>query len=376
MRQGVSQLSYSSTAGIAVPFVVSLTMSSPHFKSTRGSVSGQSHHHGSNGRTGNQKNNINGTSNNAVSQAAYDEIVGALSKDMPMVMHGSGDVVPWETNPESKMLLSQLTANYISNLVEAAVDAHEILNGGHRPPLPPPPPPFKNEKREPPLPAPYEWPLSTQTAAAKSAAAKKKAAGKANDQPTNPENLKRRKRNIDYWDEPLPDPKIKNKAKPTPPATDKDIDGVPIADWVGVAGVDFFEDSRARSAHVAQPHAIGTQNFIFPVCHDSALYGKILDVQGARRSMEPVLANATIQNVIRNEGALQGVGALRKRRRDKKQSASRKKGGDNDEDDEDDAADDEPEATDSEDEDTGAAWPGLDELLPVHTTNDFLKSLM
>ncbi|KAL3918561.1 MAG: hypothetical protein SGILL_004177 [Bacillariaceae sp.] len=329
---------------------------------------------------------------------------------MPMIMHGSGDVVPWETNPESKMLLSQLTANYVSNLVEAAVDAHSILNGGRRPPLPPPPPVKAKDHRKPHLPAPYIWPSTTGTGASTAAAAasasltaaakasnkkknttKKDATAAAAGGPTNPENFKRRKRNVDYFDEPLPEPKIKNNNRgataAAPTTTNKDIDGVPIGDWVGVAGVDFFEETRARSAHVAPPHAIGTQSFIFPVCHDSALYGKILDVQGAaRRSLEPVLANATIRDVIRTEAALQGAGALRKRRRDKKSklasSSSRgrtKGGGDDDDDDEDDVLDedeDEPEATDSEDEDTGAVWPGLDELLPAHTTKDFFKSLM
>jgi hypothetical protein len=358
---------------------------SPHHK-PRGSGSGNSSRHQQQQHYYHEiheRNTSNNSAINPVSQVAYNEIVNALSKDMPMLMHGSGDVVPWETNPDSKMLLSQLTANYISNLVEAAVDAHEILNGGRRPPLPPPPPPI-NSNLQPPLPAPYLWPTEGAAAATKTTTTKKKTTKKESTElsstsTSHPDNWKRRRRNVDYWDEPLPEPKIKNKpprSSSSSTRTDRDIHGVPVGDWVGAAGVDFYRDGRARSAHVAMPHAMGTQSFIFPVCHDSTLYGRILEVQGARRSMEPVLANATVRDVIRTEGALQGAGALRKRRRDKKQQSSSKRKGDEDEDDEDDAADDEPEATDSEDEGTGAVWPGLDELLPVHTTNDFLKSLM
>ena len=183
-------------------------------------------------------------------------------------------------------------------------------------------------------------------------------------QPGRSNKRQRQKRDIDFWDEPLPEPKVKNKPKPEAPveAEQKEVDGVLASDWVGVAGVDFFEDSRARSAHVTMPSAIGTQSFIFPVCHDQGLYGKILEVQSARRSTEPILANASIRDVIRNEGALQGVGGLRKRREKSKTGAAKNE-----------EEEDEPEATDSEDEDTGATWPGLEELLPVHSTKDFLN---
>jgi len=94
------------------------------------------------------------------SQAAFAKITKALSIDMPLIMHGSGD--ERQTNPESVQLLSELTANYIANLVSAAVDAHQVLNDGPRP-LPPPPPfdrlwkiakpaPYEPEQRTVPIP--------------------------------------------------------------------------------------------------------------------------------------------------------------------------------------------------------------------------------
>lgn len=351
------------------------------------------------------RNNSRPKPNNQVSQDAYKEIVSALSKDMPLIMHGSGDVR--ETNAASELLLSRLTADYISNLVGAAVDAHAILNGGQRPPLPPPPPCKK--RKEPPLPAPYIWPAdiavtvgASNASKSKSAAASKKKSAKggvvttsdnkssASASKSDPNLHGRRQRDVDYWDEPLPEPKIKGRPAPEPPREDglpheKVFDGVKIGDWVGVAGVDFFSESRARSAHITMPAAIGTQSFLFPVCHDPGLYGKVLDIQSARRGLEPLLANTTIRDIIRNES-----GALRSQRRREnktrrnnnnkkksKASSAAASAASGDEDDDLLEEEDEPEATDSEDDELGGAvWPGLEELLPVHTTNDFVRSTM
>jgi len=77
--------------------------------------------------------------------------------------------------------------------------------------------------------------------------------------------------------------------------------------------------------------------------------------------MEPELTDKVIMDVIRNEGRFD---VLRKRTRFSK---TLKKGGDTQEEDNED-----PEATDSEHEDSiTPLWPGLDELLPMHTTMDF-----
>lgn len=341
---------------------------------------------------------------NKISQEAYSEIVESLSKDMPLIMHGSGDVPIWDVNPRSSRILAQLTANYISNLVEAAVESQEILNDGKRPSLPPPPLVSKERRRKAPLPSAYEWPPSllarsskaatttkkkkktTKGEAAKAsasgvtpdtkdAAAKKGTAGAkpaaAVNKPNFGEKKKRKRRDVDYWDEPLPEPKIKNKpAEPTFSEADTIIyKGVPVEDWVGVAGVDFFEDSRIRNAHVSLPAAVGAQNFIFPVCHDKHLYGKILEIQATRRSMEPILTDSVVMDVIRAETNLQGpFGALRKRR--EREQNEKKSGGDASGTAEDE--EEEPEATEPEDEfSRRPIWPGLDGLLPMHTALDF-----
>jgi hypothetical protein len=271
------------------------------------------------------------------SKQAFTECLHAVAHDMPMLMHGSGDVQPHKVDPESVQLLSELTTHYISNLVQAAVDAHQILNGG---PQPLPPPPLKSmDHLKPPLPTP---PVDTTTT---SSSKKEKTI-----------HRKRRRATDEFWDEPLPEPKIKGKTQSKESKPKPTFQGVPVDDWVGVAGVDFWESSRARKAHVGR--AITTQSFIFPICHDVGLYGRVLEVQTARRSIAPTLVDPVIMEVVRTEGASQGPGALRKR---DKPSTSK-----NEEETE------EPEDTDSEGED-GATWPGLEYLLPVHVLKDFGK---
>lgn len=278
---------------------------------------------------------------NEVSRRAFSKIVGALEKDMGVLMHGSGDVAPSQVNQESARLISELTADYISNLVHAAVDSHCILNGG---PQPLPPPPFPRPKKLAP-PRPYE---DSST----------KATDPKADVTKIPEQKIRKRRRVmdEFWDEPLPEPKIKNKPVKATEATGSKFEGVPVDEWVGVAGVDFFEKNRARHAHVTVPSAIGTQSFIFPVCHDVGLYGKLLEVQAARRNLGPLLADPVLQDVVRNESHQQGPGALRKR--------EKKTTGD---------TTNQPEDTDSEGEEGGATWPGLDALLPFHTTADLAQ---
>ena len=290
------------------------------------------------------------TSRHEVSRRAFSEIVRSLQKDMRVLMHGSGDVVPSEVNPESVRLLSELTANYIANLVHAAVDSHNLLNGGIPQPLPPPP---LARSLKTALPRPLAdnssiGGFSTSTAADNSKTDVTKI--------PEPKLRKRRRVTDEFWDEPLPEPKIKNVPVKATESKGPKFEGVPVDEWVGVSGVDFFERHRARHAHVSLPSAIGTQSFIFPVCHDVELYGKVLEVQAARRNLGPLLSDPVIQDVVRKESHQQGSGALRKREK-------KTPGG---------AADDSDDL-DSENEGSGAAWPGLDSLLPFHTTTDFAQ---
>ena len=74
-----------------------------------------------------------------------------------------------------------------------------------------------------------------------------------------------------------------------------------VEEWVGVAGVDFFSNSRARKAFDSTPGNIHTQCFIFPICHDAALYGRVMEIQAARRNIAPILLDPVILNCIEEE---------------------------------------------------------------------------
>ncbi|KAL3940088.1 MAG: hypothetical protein SGBAC_005298 [Bacillariaceae sp.] len=269
---------------------------------------------------------------------------------MPLIMHASGD--PTEADPESIRLLSELTANYIGSLVHAAMDAHAMMHQGNQPL---PPPPFQRVKRQFPLPG-SEFSSTVPYPAINPVDAK--AGTGATTSTTNRKEAKRRRITGDLFDEPLPEPKIKN---PSSSATTSDP---ALEEWVGVQGVDFQESSRARTAYTAE--AISTSAFIFPICHDPGLYGRVMEVQQtARRSLAPLLADPIVQAVVAEEGKEMG---RRFKAPKKKKKEAVLEGGENDEeeDEENDA-----EAADERDQEQSVKWPGLESLLPVHVTADF-----
>jgi hypothetical protein len=229
--------------------------------------------------------------------------MNAIAPDMPLLMYGSGDVAPSNVNPDTTALLAELTAQYISQLVDAAVDAHDLLTDGAGGVLPPPAP-----------------------------------------------TRKRKQAHADYWDGPLPEPKIRSppagaKTKFAFPSSDTDSNSLLI-------GVDFWESARSRKAHVATPSAIGTQCFIFPICHDAGLYGRVMEVQAARRSIAPVLIDSVILEMVETEGGhLQS--ATRKR------PASAANDGEN-------SDDEQEEDEDNNEDELLPTWPGLDSILPIH----------
>jgi hypothetical protein len=135
--------------------------------------------------------------------------------------------------------------------------------------------------------------------------------------------------------------------------------------WVGVVGVDVWHNARARSVYV---RGLTAQQFIFPLCHDAYVYGRIREVQATKLSvLEPVLHDTTIWDTVRAEGQLQHEEVVRKRRqmrRKKKQnkkSAKQRKTSDDEEEED----GEESNQSDSEEEDV-AIWPGLDKLLPAN----------
>ena len=168
---------------------------------------------------------------------AFETCVAALGPDMPLLMHGAGDVIPEHVDPASAALVARLTTDYITKLCSAAVvDAHDILTDGAGGMLPPP----ALEKKL--------HPMSYF------------------------DELKHKKRKIpgeEYWDDPLPNPNIKGISKPSKQQA-----------WVGLNGVDFYQASRSRKRHIQQ--AIDAQSFVFPICHDAELYQRVVQLQAAR----------------------------------------------------------------------------------------------
>lgn len=248
--------------------------------------------------------------------AAFEKVVKAIAPDIPLLMHGSGDVYPHEVNLDTAGLVAELTAQYIARLVEAAVEAHETLtdgaetNGGHLL-LPPPPKRYRT-----PLPPPL---LDQRIALS---------ADSPNDHSSaNNHHRKRRKAGQQYWDDPLPDPVIRNDTdtKPTPSNSHQD--------WVGLAGVDFFETTRTRKAFATTSSVIGTQCFVFPICHDPQLYGRVMEVQSERRNLAPELIDSVIMDLVRTEGI---------KKKKTKSSKEKTEAGENNDEDEEEEMEDEP----------------------------------
>jgi len=245
--------------------------------------------------------------------AAFEKAVKAIAPDIPLLMHGSGDVPPREVNLDTAGLVAELTVQYMARLVDAAVDAHRTLTDGAGGGLPP----LAKRYRTPLVPPRLEKRQETAT------------------------KRKRRKAGQEYWDDPLLEPKIRN-VEPTE-NREKQQD-----EWVGLAGVDFFETSRSREAYVTTPSVIGTQSFVFPICHDAQLYGRVMEVQSARRNLEPELLDTVLMDLIRTEGV---------KKKDTKSSKEKLETGDENFEEEEEELEEEP------------VWP-MDPFLPSYRGGD------
>jgi hypothetical protein len=261
---------------------------------------------------------------------AFAKAVASISRDMPVLMHGSGDVSPSEVNPATAELLSALTAQYIGTLVDAAIDSHDMLRDS-QPDLPLVPPPCFSRSRKPPIP-----PAPPDTTGNSSSSYRKQ--------------RKRKRATDEFWDDPLPEPKIRGITPAKKKGGDND-DEVHVDEWVGAAGVDMVE-SRARSAFVRGNAALSTQSFIFPICHDVYAYGRVTEVQAASRVVAPLLLDPVLMNMVRTEGKLKHA-ALPSKKKATTGNTS-------------DPEDDVEENADDDEEEELSAWPGIESLLPVH----------
>ena len=192
-----------------------------------------------------------------IKRRAHAELIEAIKPDLPLLMHGSGDVHMDDVDPGSLSLLADLTASYISNLVSVAVDAHDVLTDGSG--VSPPTNITNNE-------------------------------AKSNT------NENEEKEDGD-WDVSLP-PSKRNKSindKPNEPNNGNDDD----VNWIGALGIDALSSRRRPKPS----SSIGTQCFMFPMYHDAALCGRVIEVQAARRKITPVIMDQTMLDMIKEEGS-------------------------------------------------------------------------
>jgi hypothetical protein len=193
---------------------------------------------------------------NSQHHEAFEACVTALAPDIPLLMHGSGDVMPQHVDPASAALVARLTTDYITELCYAAIDAHDIWTDGAGGLLPPPevepkklhPMPYSEEKK-----------------------------------------AKRRKPGEEYWDDPLPDPVIRGESRSTPQQSP----------WVGLHGVDLEQTSRIRANHIQM--AIDEQSFLFPIRHDAELYHRVTTLVEARNEIQKILEDSVVTEFIQEE---------------------------------------------------------------------------
>ena len=245
----------------------------------------------------------------------------ALLPDLPLLMHGSGDVLPECVNPHSVATLAQLVEKYVRSLVSAAMDAHdmftdgEVVGGGACLG----PPPFgatlsagnDNDDES-------EDVLLITTKR------------KANDDKTLSKQ-KKKKQKIDYWDEPLPPPDHDDQDDAIDESSDlsssdddapllssfrhmssmssmasNDIGNVDFAATEGFMPVDLHANERIRNYYVSAPTVMDARSFIFPICHDAILYQRIKEVQASRRAIRRDVVDSVVMDVMKEEGMNEG----------------------------------------------------------------------
>lgn len=250
------------------------------------------------------------TSKNNNSSRTTPSLAHALLPDLPLLMHGSGDVLPEHVNPKSVAVLAQLTERYIASLVSAALDAHdiftdgEVVGGGACLGIPP-----------------------FASAAAAAADNDSEDDGNYNSKEESEETLKKRKRadkekisrkfkqrKVDYWDQPLPAAGGEDDSLNEVDSDSSDEDGSDDASqssslrgrknsgFIGTVPIDLHANQRTRDYYVSAPTAMDTRSFIFPICHDAVLYQRIKEMQANRRAISRDIMDHVLLQAVEEEG--------------------------------------------------------------------------
>ncbi len=252
------------------------------------------------------------------SSRTASSLAHALLPDLPLLMHGSGDVLPEHVNPKSVAVLAQLTERYIASLVSAALDAHdiftdgEVVGGGACLGIPP----------------------FASAAVASAADNDSEDDGNYNAKEESEEPIKKRKRSdkekisrkfkqrkVDYWDQPLPaaggEDDSSNEIDSTMDSDSSDDDGSDDASqlsslrggerrknsgFIGTVPIDLHANQRTRDYYVSAPTAMDTRSFIFPICHDAVLYQRIKEMQANRRAISRDMMDHVLLQAVEEEG--------------------------------------------------------------------------
>ena len=275
----------------------------------------------------------------ASSSRIQQSLAHSLLPDLPLLMHGSGDVLPEHVNPKSVAILAQLTENYVEKLVRAAVDAHdiftdgEVVGGGACLGIPPFPSSTaaamhdsdndeddNNEKAD---------EMSEEAIIRKRKRAEK-------------EKISKKFKKIDYWDQPLPTSATAtaggapgsgggiggeedssnggvgssvNDSDSSDDDSDNDSSssqkiisssmrgsGRKQSGFVGALPIDLHANQRTRDYYVSAPTAMDVRSFIFPICHDAVLYQRVKEMQANRRSIGRDMMDHVLLQAVQEEG--------------------------------------------------------------------------
>lgn len=259
------------------------------------------------------KNNIkqNSEKEEENPHSSRERLISSFMQDLPILMHGSGDVSPEQINPSTSNILAELTANYVRDLVHAAIDAHDIYSGHNVHILPEnydrSPDHSSNRKRG-------NTNVEESTSIQKETTAAKRTKV---DSPT-----KSNVTNESCWgtnNDLFLGNNNNNKKNTSPKPENSSMNDNKHQDWTGgLIGADFYSRHRyeekvrlpENSSHsstvspFAQPSRglnISTQSFIFPICHDAELYGRVKEVQAIRRTFMNDLVDPVLMEVMKEE---------------------------------------------------------------------------
>ncbi|KAL7475699.1 hypothetical protein ACHAW6_001607 [Cyclotella cf. meneghiniana] len=216
--------------------------------------------------------------------SAHPSLAAALLPSLPALMHSSGDALPEHVSPHSVAFLSTLIERYVTSLVCAAMDAHDVYTDGN----------------------------AVGGAAALGIPPFRKRPSVDNE-PAEASSDRVKKRRIDYWDEPLQSddedadssedddddedaPLLSSSLRRRNSSSSSPVE--PSSLHAVAASLDLHPTRTSR--HYS--NKMDVRSFIFPICHDAVLYQRVKEVQSQRRRIGRDVVDGCLMRVAREEG--------------------------------------------------------------------------